>query len=86
MRSMREINSRDLILLLDELDRGDICAWAVILLKLGSVVETYTCGICRRIALTSLFRYIADWMVDGEPPLELFDTDASRYDRWATRQ
>ncbi|KIH65471.1 FAD dependent oxidoreductase [Ancylostoma duodenale] len=30
-------------------------------------------------------RYIADWMVDGEPPLELFDTDASRYDRWATR-
>ncbi|VDO19271.1 unnamed protein product [Heligmosomoides polygyrus] len=31
-------------------------------------------------------KYIADWMVDGEPPLELFDTDASRYDRWATRQ
>ncbi|VDL79466.1 unnamed protein product [Nippostrongylus brasiliensis] len=31
-------------------------------------------------------RYIADWMVDGEPPLELFDTDASRYDRWATRK
>ncbi|VDO71309.1 unnamed protein product [Haemonchus placei] len=31
-------------------------------------------------------RYIADWMADGEPPLELFDTDASRYDRWATRQ
>ncbi|EYB90726.1 hypothetical protein Y032_0215g2364 [Ancylostoma ceylanicum] len=31
-------------------------------------------------------RYIADWMVDGEPPMELFDTDASRYDRWATRQ
>ncbi|KAJ1370391.1 hypothetical protein KIN20_032105 [Parelaphostrongylus tenuis] len=31
-------------------------------------------------------KYIADWMVDGEPPLELFDTDASRYDRWATRK
>ncbi|KAK6045805.1 FAD dependent oxidoreductase [Cooperia oncophora] len=31
-------------------------------------------------------RYIADWMADGEPPLELFDTDASRYDRWATRR
>ncbi|KAK6026054.1 FAD dependent oxidoreductase [Ostertagia ostertagi] len=31
-------------------------------------------------------RYIADWMADGEPPLELFDTDASRYDRWATRK
>ncbi|KAK6729820.1 hypothetical protein RB195_006711 [Necator americanus] len=31
-------------------------------------------------------RYLADWIVDGEPPLELFDTDASRYDRWATRQ
>ncbi|KJH45283.1 FAD dependent oxidoreductase [Dictyocaulus viviparus] len=31
-------------------------------------------------------KYISDWMVDGEPPLELFDTDASRYDRWATRQ
>ncbi|KAE9418545.1 hypothetical protein Angca_007510, partial [Angiostrongylus cantonensis] len=31
-------------------------------------------------------KYISDWMVDGEPPLELFDTDASRFDRWATRQ
>ncbi|CAJ0576292.1 unnamed protein product, partial [Mesorhabditis spiculigera] len=31
-------------------------------------------------------RYLADWMVDGEPPSELFDTDASRYDIWADRK
>uniref|UniRef100_A0A1I7WRY2 DAO domain-containing protein n=1 Tax=Heterorhabditis bacteriophora TaxID=37862 RepID=A0A1I7WRY2_HETBA len=31
-------------------------------------------------------KYLADWMVDGEPPQELFDTDASRYDRWASRE
>lgn len=31
-------------------------------------------------------KYLADWMVDGEPPQELFDTDASRYDRWASRK
>ncbi|CAI4222420.1 unnamed protein product [Auanema sp. JU1783] len=30
-------------------------------------------------------KYLADWMIDGEPPQELFDTDASRYDRWAER-
>ncbi|PAV88322.1 hypothetical protein WR25_07568 [Diploscapter pachys] len=31
-------------------------------------------------------KYLADWIVDGEPPHELFDTDASRYDRWADRK
>ncbi|VDD86525.1 unnamed protein product [Enterobius vermicularis] len=30
-------------------------------------------------------KYLADWIVDGEPPSELFDTDANRFDRWATR-
>lgn len=30
-------------------------------------------------------RYLADWIVDEEPPSELFDTDANRFDRWATR-
>ncbi|KAK0425520.1 hypothetical protein QR680_009242 [Steinernema hermaphroditum] len=30
-------------------------------------------------------KYLADWMVDGEPPCELFDTDANRFDRWADR-
>lgn len=24
-------------------------------------------------------KYLADWIVDGEPPSELFDTDANRY-------
>ncbi|CAB3407825.1 unnamed protein product [Caenorhabditis bovis] len=31
-------------------------------------------------------KYLADWIVDGEPPAELFDTDASRYDRWGDRK
>uniref|UniRef100_A0A1I7ZM32 Dimethylglycine dehydrogenase, mitochondrial n=1 Tax=Steinernema glaseri TaxID=37863 RepID=A0A1I7ZM32_9BILA len=31
-------------------------------------------------------KYLADWMVDGEPSCELFDTDANRFDRWADRQ
>uniref|UniRef100_A0A158R5I5 Dimethylglycine dehydrogenase n=1 Tax=Syphacia muris TaxID=451379 RepID=A0A158R5I5_9BILA len=30
-------------------------------------------------------RYLADWIVDEEPPSELFDTDANRFDRWTTR-
>ncbi|TKR93824.1 hypothetical protein L596_008206 [Steinernema carpocapsae] len=30
-------------------------------------------------------KYLADWMVDGEPSCELFDTDANRFDRWADR-
>ncbi|VDK82046.1 unnamed protein product [Litomosoides sigmodontis] len=30
-------------------------------------------------------KYLADWIVDGEPPSELFDTDANRFDRWVTR-
>ncbi|VDN01501.1 unnamed protein product [Thelazia callipaeda] len=30
-------------------------------------------------------KYLADWIVDGEPPAELFDTDANRFDRWVTR-
>ncbi|CAJ0949153.1 unnamed protein product, partial [Mesorhabditis belari] len=30
-------------------------------------------------------KYLSDWMVDGEPPSELFDTDASRFDDWATK-
>lgn len=25
-------------------------------------------------------KYLADWIIDGEPPSELFDTDANRYD------
>uniref|UniRef100_A0A8R1Z4D7 FAD dependent oxidoreductase n=1 Tax=Pristionchus pacificus TaxID=54126 RepID=A0A8R1Z4D7_PRIPA len=33
-----------------------------------------------------LGKYLADWIVDGEPPAELFDTDASRYDGWADRK
>ncbi|VDM65441.1 unnamed protein product, partial [Strongylus vulgaris] len=33
-----------------------------------------------------LGKYIADWMVDGQPPMEFCDTDANRYDRWATRE
>uniref|UniRef100_A0A158PNQ2 Dimethylglycine dehydrogenase, mitochondrial (inferred by orthology to a human protein) n=1 Tax=Anisakis simplex TaxID=6269 RepID=A0A158PNQ2_ANISI len=31
-------------------------------------------------------KYLADWIVDGEPPSELFDTDANRFDRWVTRK
>ncbi|ULU09600.1 hypothetical protein L5515_000269 [Caenorhabditis briggsae] len=31
-------------------------------------------------------KYLADWIVDGEPPAELFDTDASRYERWGDRK
>uniref|UniRef100_F1KU54 Dimethylglycine dehydrogenase n=1 Tax=Ascaris suum TaxID=6253 RepID=F1KU54_ASCSU len=31
-------------------------------------------------------KYLADWIVDGEPPSELFDTDANRFDRWADRR
>ncbi|VDM37348.1 unnamed protein product [Toxocara canis] len=31
-------------------------------------------------------KYLADWMVDGEPPSELFDTDPNRFDRWSTRK
>ncbi|CAD6184521.1 unnamed protein product [Caenorhabditis auriculariae] len=31
-------------------------------------------------------KYLADWIVDGEPPAELFDTDASRFERWADRK
>ncbi|VDK64984.1 unnamed protein product [Onchocerca ochengi] len=30
-------------------------------------------------------KYLADWIIDGEPPSELFDTDANRFDRWVTR-
>ncbi|VDM37347.1 unnamed protein product [Toxocara canis] len=31
-------------------------------------------------------KYLADWIVDGEPPSELFDTDANRFDRWTDRE
>ncbi|VDN50034.1 unnamed protein product [Dracunculus medinensis] len=31
-------------------------------------------------------KYLADWIVDREPPSELFDTEASRFNRWATRK
>ncbi len=30
-------------------------------------------------------KYVADWIIDGEPPQELFDTDANRYENWADR-
>ncbi|VDK42197.1 unnamed protein product [Anisakis simplex] len=31
-------------------------------------------------------KYLADWMVDGEPPSELFDADPNRFDRWSNRK
>uniref|UniRef100_A0A914VTZ0 Dimethylglycine dehydrogenase n=1 Tax=Plectus sambesii TaxID=2011161 RepID=A0A914VTZ0_9BILA len=31
-------------------------------------------------------KYVADWIIDGEPPHELFDTDANRYARWADKK
>ncbi|RDD45141.1 Dimethylglycine dehydrogenase, mitochondrial [Trichoplax sp. H2] len=30
-------------------------------------------------------RYLADWIVDGEPPYDLMETDGARFDSWATR-
>ncbi|XP_013778311.1 dimethylglycine dehydrogenase, mitochondrial-like [Limulus polyphemus] len=30
-------------------------------------------------------RYIADWMLDGEPPYDLIETDSNRFGKWATR-
>uniref|UniRef100_F1KV14 Dimethylglycine dehydrogenase n=1 Tax=Ascaris suum TaxID=6253 RepID=F1KV14_ASCSU len=33
-----------------------------------------------------LGKYLADWMVDGEPPSELFDTDPNRFARWSTHK
>lgn len=30
-------------------------------------------------------RYLADWIIDGEPPYDLMETDAARFDTWTTR-
>lgn len=30
-------------------------------------------------------KYLADWMVKGEPPFDLIETDPNRFGKWTTR-
>ena len=31
-------------------------------------------------------KYLADWMIDGEPPFDLIECEPGRYGHWATRE
>lgn len=31
-------------------------------------------------------KYLADWIVDGEPPYDLNELDHGRYGKWATKE